>query len=392
MTQALKKSEIISLDEILFQTSEECASSYPEQAIFEIKKSDHIPMGFTSLAQLRQFAMETDSEELNNLVIRNTQSTHWISLFEHPSFQRRKPQLVPFDSIQAEDDKEYYILSKGQKHGPYEKIQLQAMLEQNEILLTDMVSGNAGHTWMKVFQLDGFERRALKDSQELPEMPLDVIKEGNENVISLSASTEAITNLAYLSNVKKSKSAKVIAETIQNKITNSVSSTQALSKWILFLSLIGIVYFAFNIKNQLKSPFANNEPTVGEHAENPNIVETLRPVESFDAPIKSNHNTPSVGESHRPNSINDQGRFETKKLEPIRPHGRKSFMQTQTFKNTQTTLSESGNQGTNEYYDDTTPMELDPVRAQVNKETYNDAGQEDIIPTLDSIYEEEVNN
>jgi hypothetical protein len=48
----------------------------------------------------------------------------------------------------------------------------------------------------------------------------------------------------------------------------------------------------------------------------------------------------------------------------------------------------------NYFYDNTSAMELDPVRSQVSKENFDDAGGglEGPIPTNDSLFESEVSN
>lgn len=372
---ALKATTKLELSDFLFSEEQITKAVDVRDHIFEIKKEE-ATLGYISLYDLKTLTAHSD-HELDKVEIRQIDGADWCLLFEHPFFQRRKPQLVPVSSLQEENDLTYFLLRNGQKAGPYEKEQLLSMVEEKEILLTDMVSTNAGHTWMKLYQAEGFDRRTLKNSDQLPGLPF----EGHFNKIAPSPSaqnpeTEALSGLAYIGNVKRGK---VVEREQNNHYKDEVTKTKGNSsiyKWLLILSVIGIGYFLYNIKNQLTSPFTPAPSPIGEQAE------MLTPVEA----------TPAlVGErpADRPlNQFNDSrrtGKFEEKSFKPIVPNRRKSFMESSKFQAIRNNDSDDGNY----FYDNTSPIELDPVRSQVSKETF-DAPIGDPGNSGDVLFEEEI--
>ncbi len=402
MSEALKKSMSLSLNDIVHKDLHLLKENNANTSIFEIKKIDQIPFGFATQNDLKDFLQQTETQP--ELMIRNIESTHWIMLFEHPAFQRRKPHLVSIDSLSPEDDMEYFILSQGQKSGPFDRMHLQSMFEKKEILLTDMVSTNAGHTWMKLYQVDGFDRRALKESIELPEIPEHIINDSVDNVINIHPIEKTFSGIVGLGKVKLERQKSESPDKHQlglekQQKAESNKSTSMFFKILLVISLVGITYFAFNIKNQLSSPFQSQAPQLGEHSDDFD-AEVLTPSQTSDgyqySPPQSSKGARSViGEQNNPSQINNEDRFNHRKLNPIKPAIKKSFMETSTFKDQQDAPNEAP-VDSNYYYDNTSAMELDPVRAQVSKENYNDpeldSGNHNAPRNNEQIYEQEVAN
>ncbi|MBC7712888.1 MAG: hypothetical protein H7177_06090 [Rhizobacter sp.] len=381
------------LKDILFSEADITVNVELREHIFEMKDSDETSLGFISLYDLKAYVFEHE-DEAAGYCVRNIDSDEWLGVFEHPFFQRRKPQLVSLNTLDPESDLEFFILKHGQKTGPFEKFELVTMLEEKEILLTDMVSFNAGHTWMKLYQVENFDRRVLKESDQLPGVPTSVIAQPNESVTTLGPVTDAISSLAYLSNVKRGKTIEREKIQVYEADTNLKSNSSSMYKWLLVASIIGIGYFLFHIKNQLMSPFKPAGSTIGEQS-----APMLTPVEMGDPTAP--HTNPSVlrqiGEQKGVNQINNQnradGKFEARVLQPIRPLGRKSFMETSKYQAIKGTNA-GGEEDANYFYDNTSAMELDPVRAQVSKENYNDGGanSEGPIPSSDVLFDSEINN
>jgi len=378
------------LKDVLF-SKEEITKSVEREHIFEMKDKKENSLGFISSYDLKAYVIE-HGDEAGDFDVKNIDSTEWASIFTHPSFQRRKPQLVSLSSLAQDSDQQFFILKNGQKTGPYEKFELLSMLEQKEILLTDMVTTNAGHTWMKLFQVDNFDRRVLKESDQLPGVPNQAVMGNSDSVTPTIPSTQAISSLAYLSNVKRGKS--VERDRVETYKTESTaqSSSSAIYKWLLVGSIIGIAYFGFHIKNQLTSPFKADGTSIGEQAE------MLTPVEINGGNPASPQTNPGamrqLGEKRNANQINDTqrntGKFESRVFQPIRPAGRKSFMDTSKYQNTQ--IQAAGQEDPNYFYDNTSAMELDPVRSQVSKENYDNSAAEGDgpIPSSDNLFENEI--
>lgn len=364
----------------ILQTEEEILSKVEmREHIFEIKDAE-LSLGFISLYDLKAYVFEHE-DEAKNYSVRNIDSDEWKNVFEHPYFQRRKPQLVSADNLRDADDQEFFILIKGQKTGPYEKYELSEMVEKKELLLTDMVSFNGGHTWVKLYQVDGFDRRALRDSSVLPGMPEDeVLRKSESAQSSIGDTTDGFISLAFLGNQKKGKLLeRQQLSTMDDELKKNAATTSRY-KWLLLASVCGILYFLYNIKTSLQSPFSGTQTqSVGEQAE------MLKPVDTFEmnpAPVNNR------------NDINDQrrmGKFETRQMNPVRPVVRKSFMDTQKFRDTASEPVDNG-EDQNYYYDNATPMELDPVRSQISKENFDNGAEPVQVENTGDLFNQEVSN
>jgi hypothetical protein len=96
-------------------------------------------------------------------------SDDWQYFYSHPLFQRRGPQLL---SANEEHQGPYWLLDLGQKVGPLTKDDLEKKLELGSIGLTQLISIDEGHSWKKLYHIEGFNRR-LHSSSELPFSPSD---------------------------------------------------------------------------------------------------------------------------------------------------------------------------------------------------------------------------
>jgi hypothetical protein len=117
-------------------------------------------------------------------------------------------------------------------------------------------------------------------------------------------------------------------------------------------------------------------------------------------PVEKNERSPSqnkkqLGEKRNLNQINDTarsgGKIETRVFQPVKPIPRKSFMESSKF---QESKNDAQAEDPNYFYDNTSAMELDPVRSQVSKENYDNSAAEGDgpIPTSDNLFEGEISN
>lgn len=355
--------------------------------IFEIKDQE-TSLGFISLYDLKAYVFEHE-DEAKAYSVKNIDSSEWKNIFEHPYFQRRKPQLISTESLKNDDDIEFYILAKGQKVGPYERYELMEKVENREILLSEMVSYNSGLTWVKLYQVDGFDRRSLKDNEQLPGMPSnEFLNRQAETVDKLGETTDAMTSLAYLGNQKKGKTLDRQHEDSLKDEQQKLSNSTPIFKWLLILSICGIVYFVINIKQHLKSPFGT-QPTsqLGEQAE------MLKPVEIPAATTyQEQTRTPSFSNPVIDDQRRNVGKFEAKTIQPIRPMTRKSFMETKKFQDSMNQESPTDSEDSNYYYDNAAPMELDPVRSQISKENFDNSGETPANSDADNLFSGEISN
>lgn len=391
-----KMAQEVNLEQLFFTKDEILKNVEKREHIFEVRDSKENYYGHAFLGDLKNY-IAINGNELEDWQVKNIDANEWTELFSHPTFQRRKPQLVSINTLEPESDLEFYILLAGQKQGPFSKNELVSMLDLKEILLTDMVSFNKGHTWMKLFQVENFERRTLKKSDELPGIPKQVIARPNEIVKTFPPETEALLGLGYLSNIKKGKIIEREKVDFFNTDTSFKTKSNAIYKWFFLFSFLGILFFLYQIKNHLASPFQSEALQLGEQRS-----PLLTPVETPD--LMPPQTRPSarnqLGEKNERARINNQGRFNdnfrAKPINPIKPMLRKkSFMETSQYQEIKKTDA-GPEEDSSYYYDNSSPMELDPVRTQVSKENYDDnaapADPNAPIPSNDNLFQNEFSN
>jgi hypothetical protein len=390
--QALKKFHV---EDFLFSRSEIEAMIETREHIFEIRNPNENTIGFISLYDLKTL-FSSDSEEISSYHIKNIDQENWTQIIQHPFFQRRKPQLVPqniTNEIQDDVEPDLYLLIRGQKNGPYTKDEVKGLIDTKDILLTDLVSMNDGHTWTKIYQLDGIDRRQLTQNDVLPGLP---DREVFDSYTAKSAKTnnakgeviEAMTGLAYLGNLKRGKAIVRDQENHLDRSKNTAQKSNNIYKIILAVSIIGIGYVSFNLKNSLKSPFNESSAIQDENSKDLTGTENNEPQNN-----KMNNNAVQTN-----NDLRRTGKFETRNLNPIKRNNQRSFTDSTKFKNmNQNADIQPISNDETYYYNENQPIELDPVRSKVSKETSEEGsggtlGDPGPVPTSDPLFNQEVDN
>ncbi len=174
---------------------------------FHLQLPDSSPIGPFHAKKLKEFATNINFPPAT--MVRDAKGIGtWISFYEHPFFQRRKPQVVGDDNIEDAGES-FFLLIEGSKLGPFTISEVRKMLAEKEALLTDHASLDGIH-WQKLHQMNEFDRREHTQSS-LPESPgWEIFKESNaETQASLDnpdIETGALASLAFLENVKSGKS------------------------------------------------------------------------------------------------------------------------------------------------------------------------------------------
>lgn len=180
---------------------------------FHLQIPGEAPIGPFHGLELKNFFEETSFPE--GTCVRDAKAIgDWKEIFTHQFFQRRKPQLISSEDFPDEYE-QAFVLIEGQKEGPYTHDEVNALIDEKELLLTDQVSFDGGQTWRKLFEYEDFDRRNHQQSN-LPESPgWDVFKESNTEINQqLSNPSEhkqeedALAGLAFLENLKSGKTAK----------------------------------------------------------------------------------------------------------------------------------------------------------------------------------------
>lgn len=359
--------------------------------IFELKENEN-ELGFISLEDLKTVYSNLNFESAN-IRLRNIDSTEWKLIYEFPYFQRRKPQIVQSTPIINSEEENLYLLVKGQKIGPFSKETLENKLNNKEILLTDLISLNAGHTWQKIYQVNGFDRRNLKENESLPGLPDSNFFEVETNEKPKDAEEiEAVTGLAYLGNLKRGKAIEREKEDQLDAVLSKNAQSSNIYRWIFTFSIIGIIYLIYNLNHSLKkTPFENSDEShIGEKRDKNTLGES-----NSDQITPLNTNMFQNNNNNTNNDLRRNAKFDSRQLNPVRRVSRRPFSSTDKFKNAQG--EQPGEMGTNEnyYYNDATPIELDPVRSQVSKETSElnaPIGEPGPAPINDPLFNQEVDN
>lgn len=369
---ALKKPELKNLIDICLSVEE-----FQKLHMSEIKDAGWVEVEFRG-----DIIGACKTEDLKDLNLNNHMNTDSVRLrpygeeefkniFEYPLFSRRKPQLVSVETLNTDFDS-VYLLKNGQKSGPYAIHDLQMMMRTREILPTDLVSLDNGQNYIKLFQVEGFDRRALKTNHELPEaLDENFVKRSLDEMhfVNDNTDTDAIASLAYLGQVKAGKlNDRNQVEKREQEIKESYTNY---SKIFFGIFATGLLYAVFQMKSFFPLNLLSVKKPIGEQ------VEVLTPVgvpfDSGSSQAPANNN---VQDSPRSNLKFENSSFQNRQINSVIPRKVKSFDQSNTFRRSR--VSDSQNDTTTQfiepvesYYDDNpAPIELDPVQADVSKETF----------------------
>jgi hypothetical protein len=365
----------------LFLTQEQIDSGqYPMNEIFEVSFEGQ-EFGPIWQQDIKEFLQRTNqfNEETK---VKAIESDDWVSLFEHPIFQRRRPQLVSTHSLDNEETT-FQILIDGQIQGPFTLFEISAMVKTNEVLLTDEVSIDNGQSWGHLYEIEEFDRRSLKSNEELPAIPQEQILNTHVQT-NVDEKTNLIAGLAYIGNLKAGKAKQAALKEEGNKQNESeeydfqAEESKRSYVWpgLFLLSVIGLSYLFMTWNS---SPSKVEKEVVDSSTETKNVVKKSR------APIKL-----------KPIKTTRAPRIEKRSNVNSRPT---SFKKSKAFRQAAKKKRLSDNalikENDDYYYDDNTdPVELDPIRSTLSKETIDPAFADEYddierAPASDEIFDEE---
>jgi len=376
----------------LFLTEEQVQSGqYPMNEIYLVKCEDQV-YGPLWQQDIKEF-LHGISKFDESASLKSLDSEELGGLFDHPAFQRRKPQLISTQTLDNEETT-YHVLVEGQKHGPYSSFEIMSMLKANELLVTDEVSIDAGGSWGQLFDIEEFDRRNLKSNEELPGLPGNGIFQNSslKTKQRLQAANDEETNLiaglAYIGNLKICKAkAKATEEKTHieqdsemhfEEPTSVKDSKSYLWPVLFFISVIGIIYLASTWSSSKTKPISTKKAKARIIKPSKTAPIKLKPISRTATNTKSSFNS-NTRINARPTSF--------KKSKSFRQAARKKQ------------LSENAlikNESDEFYYDDASdPVELDPIRSTLSKETIDpefrdDMEEGDRAPASDEIFNEEI--
>ncbi|MBT3586073.1 MAG: hypothetical protein HN509_14300 [Halobacteriovoraceae bacterium] len=330
----------------------------------------------------------------NNYQVKTLEEEGYLPLYEHPAFQRRKdvsPVSNEEEAITHQDISErFFYLHQGQKWGPVDKDEIWSLLKAKKLLMTDMVSPNEGDVWYRVCQLEQFDRRGKDLYDPLPGLPeWQIFKESNEEVnrelkqmSSDEVEMEAIAGLAFIGNINSGKAENKDFAKSEEQAEKQIANESISSKFkiptsiklpvppkvlwgvLLMFSIVGIfAIFWPSSDKQFEAKFQKEKTNKA-----PNKITKAK---VFSPKIKVKR-VPAF-KPNKASRINRRPAF--------KPRTSKSFLKSKSFRNTKARKPLADNPAKEKddyYYDDgLDPVELDPIREKVSKETLDPDYEED---------------
>ena len=390
------------IEDLILSEEQVASDQYPANEVYDIKFANGEVVGPIWQQDIREYVHSSGHIEDGTQVKAHDQE-EWGHIFEHPLFQRRKPQLV---STQVLDNEEvnYHLLIDGQKHGPYTAFEVNSMIETKEILVTDEVSIDNGTSWGQLYEIEDFDRRVLKSNEELPHLPKkDIFKKSANTAGSKlenfsDEKTNLIAGLAYIGNLRAGKAKEALRKTnfeeseSSEDIESHSEKTDVLDylwKGLFVISAIGLVAIFITWSNHKAT---NEKAPSSTSSTRPKRIEPikLKPVKTFD----------SKGTPAETTSIDTESKVNSR---PTSFRRSKAFRQGTTKKKKKKLTDDARYPAENDdfYYDDNTaPVELDPIRNTLSKEIidpeFDDAAyvdeQEGDFSAKEEGYEEEIFN
>ncbi|MBT3981895.1 MAG: hypothetical protein HOE90_11110 [Bacteriovoracaceae bacterium] len=179
----------------LFVLSEHESASLPLEQQWFLKVGEKIFGPYSEINM--QTYLDFHKKYPKETMVANSRENVWLSPFEVPSFNRRKPQMKIAKNIEdGGEEKIYSLWVDGHRKGPFSESEINELIDKKEILYTDTLSVDNGQSWIKVHENPAFDRRADElPPKELPFTP-DVPDLGN---------TDPAYNLEYIPGLGTSK-------------------------------------------------------------------------------------------------------------------------------------------------------------------------------------------
>lgn len=367
-------------------TEEQLSSGeFPQEEVFLLKNEDG-ELGYFWQYDLKDFVQQDTSFE-ENTFIQKWGTEQWIPLFEHPFFQRRKPQVVS-NVERSNNQQKYFVLEQGQKIGPFTIEEITEQVEHKKLLLTDMISVDEGHSWCKIYDLEEFDRRNGQQAG-LPHAPeRDVLSHSEADVTGVreAGSTDATENLAGLAYIGKSKAPIIeIPEEEQEATSGSSKNLQYVWMGLLFFSIIGIGAIVFTGKEEKNTSLSGNTDVQRQLRNKARLENSKAKQQAKRAPAQEN-TAMDRAERNRQEQLKRRERM--RRSTPFKKS--KTFKRAERMRDRRNFEVNNDRYEEDNYYDDgTDPVELDPVRKTLSKDTIDPALEEEEDPYEDEYAAEE---
>jgi len=342
---------------------------------FHIQIKEHEVIGPIKAFDLKKY--QEDSPLPEETKIRDAKSLGgWQELYQHPLFQRRKPQILDSDEAPIS---QIHVLVDGQRHSPFDKEQVTQMLNQNELFLTDQVSFDHGETWKKIFQVEQFDRRNFSQTS-LPAAPSWDVFSGSNTEIDRELQSEnpensendAIAGLAFIENMTSGKTSKkrhksfLLAQTEEAEVLampNKTIQDNQSSGFKFYYAMAIVLLLGTSSFFILNTPSSDEPVDVARTEVEPSVeAPELKPIPkktrkraNYKAPRLNTKRSPR---SRRPASIQESSSFQDRDRRQMRDRAAINDQK-----------EENPYQDEYDYDQGDTPVEQDPVRKKLDKAT-----------------------
>lgn len=136
--------------------------------LWMIKSEDESIYGPFDTSSLQEFS-SSNEDLFETAAAFNLLDEQWKPFFKYSKFQRRKPKLVPIQSLMTTDN--FLVLLNGNKAGPYSLEEITQMVDEKKIALNVQVSLDEGESWIKLYEHHAFDRRLKRKAEDLPYLP-----------------------------------------------------------------------------------------------------------------------------------------------------------------------------------------------------------------------------
>lgn len=365
-----------------------------------VRENDHSAIiGPISRDTLKVFLDDSDLPE--HFEIKSGTDDKWYGVYSHTYFQRRKPQLLSSVDFQKQTD--IFVLVEGEKKGPYSPEEIRTFVNNKEIILTDEVSFDGGESWSKLYQVDEFDRRSLLQ-QPLPNSPeWEVFNESyNEVDQSLghkseeSAETDAIAGLAFFEKIKNGNKEASDKDINDLNFGDSSAPKQKNKMVANFMWTFLFIFSAFGTYTILTNPKDAGLAKLQKEIDKENKQNNV-------GALNRNSRKPASAPVVHGSPIN---RVKSRAAVRRQPRSRKptsrSFRSSDTFKNrfSERRMEDSPFEDERDerdeyeddynYDDDTDPVQNDPVRSKVSRETLDPNDNDDYYDDADELEGERI--
>jgi hypothetical protein len=240
--------------------------------LLQYEDQTHGPFDFDDICE----SMDEFSGILSKCLICNFQRKDWKPFFNHREFQRRRTESSinpkPF-RFQETISNMYYLLSNGQKQGPFDEEEIMEMVQSGEVKMNVLISSDKGRTWRKIYHFEKFDRRKDKKKKK---KNLNIEKPDENQFEKSKIYTSQLMNQLHEkeSNESDIKSAIELCQNHRKKkekdyvkqLNNNMRDTEkswgpkAIRVAVIALCLLSIPYFLIDNdqkKNTTESPIQN---------------------------------------------------------------------------------------------------------------------------------------